>query len=962
MKNSDQDKNKPVVDSAVSADESADKTRIAPSEKKRDSQLSNTENSNQIRDDKTRIAKNPKVQGGADDKTRFAPGKSRQSLSDAQGSSDIHDQSMTQDDSNSQDLSDDKTRIAPNKPSDPDATQFRPSERRGSKSSAARHEPAKADEPSANATRNRRASDSEQEDASPRQGNLLKKRFILEKVLGAGGMGVVYKAKDLVKVEAGDKDPYVAIKVLTEEFKEHPEAFVALQRESRKTQRIAHPNIVNVHDFDKDKSQVFMTMEYLEGKPLDQLIRQYKSTGLPSDDSINILRDLCQALIYAHEQKIIHSDFKPGNIFVTDKGVTKIFDFGIARAVAKAEHYEENLDDKTIFDAGDLGALTPAYASLEMLDGLEPDVRDDIYALGCVAYELFTGTHPFNKIPADEAHRQKLKPKKINGISRRLWKAIEKSLSFKREDRLASAEEFLELMSEDKSSYKIPMMMLFTLVVLFVVYFQFFREQAQIADESEIRNELEYTLRIENYRDALEELLVTQSFTESWETDLWTEFDGVSQLLGSSDTWLASSTNQEFIQFVEGNKAWQLSTRQTIYASYLEKIRTSLTDKSFEQAESLITNAYRYVQDTAELDAERKQLDELLAQQKEMLAEEQRKAALAAEQEKIRKANEAKFAAENAARQKEKEAAAKKLREFNLALSNVEEQLQCTSTSLTMRNLTTAVEKLRSVDMNRYKKAEANLVSSLASCIGQIGKTQPERATELKKGSLRLFNRNKVIAAVEIIPRDPCDKSLAGLGARGKRATCKDPIANLGNGPDLVVIPAQRGIKAFAIGKYEVSVADLNLFCKDSKSCPEETTTNPEMPATNINLSKVNSYLTWLSVKTGKKYRLPTKNEWLYAAKSKRVALDPNRNCRLNTRGITKGDSLVRTDLGRQNGWGLVNYVGNASEWVYDKGRKLTAIGGSYNISMEKCNISTAVTHNGEADSYTGFRVLRELK
>src|SRR5690606_7193219 len=123
-------------------------------------------------------------------------------------------------------------------------------------------------------------------------------------------MGVVYKAKDLLKIEAQDRDPYVAIKVLSEEFKTHPEAFIALQRESRKSQRIAHPNIVNVHDFDRDSDTVFMTMEYLEGKPLDKLISQYRSTGLPEDDAWKILEGICAALIHAHAEQIIHSDFK----------------------------------------------------------------------------------------------------------------------------------------------------------------------------------------------------------------------------------------------------------------------------------------------------------------------------------------------------------------------------------------------------------------------------------------------------------------------------------------------------------------------------------------------------------------------------------------------------------------------------------------------------------------------------
>src|SRR5690606_34718027 len=144
---------------------------------------------------------------------------------------------------------------------------------------------------------------------------IIKNRFVFEELLGAGGMGVVYKAKDLLKVEAQDRDPYVAIKVLSDEFKAHPEAFIALQRESRKTQRIAHAIIIYVHDYDRDDNKDFMTMEYLDGKPLDKLISKYRYIGLPTEEVWKILNGICSALIYAHGQHIIHSDFKPGNIF-----------------------------------------------------------------------------------------------------------------------------------------------------------------------------------------------------------------------------------------------------------------------------------------------------------------------------------------------------------------------------------------------------------------------------------------------------------------------------------------------------------------------------------------------------------------------------------------------------------------------------------------------------------------------
>ena len=788
-------------------------------------------------------------------------------------------------------------------------------------------------------------------------GGLLKQRFVLEKVLGAGGMGVVYKAKDLVKVEAGDKEPYLAIKVLNDEFKEHPEAFIALQRESRKTQRIAHPNIVNVHDFDKDGDTVFMTMEYLEGKPLDQLIRQYKSTGLPSDEAQNIIKNICRALIYAHDQNIIHSDFKPGNIFVTDRGVTKVFDFGIARAVAKAEHLEESIEDRTIFDAGDLGALTPSYASFEMLDGMEPDIRDDIYALGCVAYELFTGSHPFNKVPADEAKRQNLKAKRINHITRRQWKAIEKALSFEREDRVASVKEFLNLMSKVDTSYKLPIAVFVSAIVFTFVYFSFLTETPTEISETEIRSEVEYRIRLENYRSSLSSLVDKPDFSGVWEESIWSQFQGVRKLLEASEHWLGTSTNIEFKNYVQESIVWMNSSKKSVFNLYWERIQKTKEANEFTVLENLITNAYRYTEDHVALDLEMQLLKEAVAAQ-EKIAEERRKEKLAKENLE-REKNEKLVSTPTTKTTSPKKI---KAQQFDIALSNVQEQLKCQSNKLNMRNLDTAIQKLRSVDRTRYRKLEGNLVSLLTNCISQIAKLFPERAVEFKKHSLRIFPNNKSLAAIVIVPRDPCDRALAGLGARGKRATCKDPIPNLTAGPDLVVIPGKSRIKTFALGKHEVSVAEWNVFCKNSKSCTEIKSDDPRLPATGMSVQSVEKYLQWLSKKTKRKYRLPTKNEWVYAAAGRRVSLDPNRNCKLNTRGIKKGDRFVRSSIGAQNSWGLINYVGNASEWVYDKGRKLVAVGGSYNDPMEQCNISTYLEHNGNPDVLTGFRVLRELK
>ena len=104
---------------------------------------------------------------------------------------------------------------------------------------------------------------------------VLKQRFVLDEKLGSGGMGTVYRAKDLRKVEARDRHPYVAVKVLNDDFRAHPEAFIALQREAAKSQALSHRNIVSIFDFDKDGDVPFIIMELLEGRELADLLRAY---------------------------------------------------------------------------------------------------------------------------------------------------------------------------------------------------------------------------------------------------------------------------------------------------------------------------------------------------------------------------------------------------------------------------------------------------------------------------------------------------------------------------------------------------------------------------------------------------------------------------------------------------------------------------------------------------------------
>ena len=824
-----------------------------------------------------------------------------------------------------------KTRIQPRTPGKRDVTRIAPAARKI--------------ESGQDKTRISPAIESNQQSAGNKTAShILKDRFILEEVLGTGGMGVVYKAKDILKVEAQDRDPYVAIKVLSEEFKAHPEAFISLQRESRKSQRIAHPNIVNVYDFDRDDDTVFMTMEFLDGEALDELIARYSSTGLPTDDAWEIIRGMTSALIHAHAEKIIHSDFKPGNVFVTKKGLAKVFDFGIARAVAQVEHLEGRPNDQTLFDAGNLGALTPAYASLEMLEGEEPDVRDDIYALGCVAYEMLTGEHPYNKLPADEAERQGLKPKRISHIKKRQWRAIEQAIAFRREDRIASVKDFADQITPKLKSAN---WLVSSLAILFAIgisaYFLIFKEAPKVPEFSEfdIRNELELKIRIDFLKEDVELLLKDADFSDRWQDAVWKDISDLTVLTKGEDIWVDQQ-------------------KQIIFSLYIEQIEIGIRNRQYTQAENFVENAKRYSTEESRLD----ELGQLIitgrkhkAARQKLLAKqtaEDKKKSLAKQQLRAQQAAERK-------QQQDQQQAEMKARsqQFNIALDNLNNQLKCQS-GLNMRNFETAVKKLQQLNPGEYAGLEPGIINTLAACIIQIGKSFPERARAAQNYALKLFN-STVLSSISIKSRDPCDASLAGLGARGKRAICKDKLKVSGYGPEMVVIPGSSKFGLFAIGKYEVNVGEINAYCKISTACTV-LKQDSQMPVSDIPLSLAESYLRWLSQQSGKKYRLPRKIEWIHAVKSRGKGLDPNRNCALSTRGFEKGGSLVKSSIGKQNPWGLVNYVGNAQEWVYGIGRSLQAVGGSFREPMESCTITSSRNHGGNADSHTGFRVLREIE
>jgi serine/threonine protein kinase len=266
---------------------------------------------------------------------------------------------------------------------------------------------------------------------------LINGRFLLKEEIGSGGMGIVFRAIDRRKTEARDPNPQVALKILNSQVARHPAALMALQREARKAQSLAHPNVATVFDFDRDDDLAYMTMELLRGRSLEEVLRD-ESKKLDREAALSVVRGIAEGLAYAHRKGIVHSDLKPGNVFLTDEGVTKILDFGIARAMPGV-----TAGPRDLFDASSLGAGTLAYATAEMIGGGDPHPADDVYALGLIAYQLFTGKHPYQRLSAPKAREAGLKAAPPPGLSRRQWRVLEQSLSFDRELRPRDAGEFL---------------------------------------------------------------------------------------------------------------------------------------------------------------------------------------------------------------------------------------------------------------------------------------------------------------------------------------------------------------------------------------------------------------------------------------------------------------------------------------------------------------------------------------
>jgi TolB-like protein/Tfp pilus assembly protein PilF len=209
--------------------------------------------------------------------------------------------------------------------------------------------------------------------------------YEIQSPLGAGGMGEVYRATD---TKLG-RD--VALKVLPSEMANDPERLARFRREAKALAQLDHPNIVTIHSVEECDGVHFLTMQLVEGLPLDRVIPK---GGLPVEQIVEIAGALGDALAAAHEKGIVHRDLKPANVMVSEDGRVKVLDFGLAKDVGRASPGNATLTSDSRTQVGVVMG-TPAYMSPEQTSGRPLDHRTDIFSLGVVLHEMATGRRPF---------------------------------------------------------------------------------------------------------------------------------------------------------------------------------------------------------------------------------------------------------------------------------------------------------------------------------------------------------------------------------------------------------------------------------------------------------------------------------------------------------------------------------------------------------------------------------------
>lgn len=255
--------------------------------------------------------------------------------------------------------------------------------------------------------------------ADLRPGDVLRDRYRLVAIVGQGAIGTVWEAIDQNLVGVPEESQRLAIKVLRRDVVEQPPLISPLLTEFVHLRSLSHPNIVRVHDFDRDGDAVFMTMELLTGAPLGRILSVRNGTALERGHAYTIIREIGAALTHAHSRGVTHGDLNPENIFLTRCGEVRVVNF----------------------DTSTVGA---------------PEASDDLFALACLAYLLLSGKHPFTNRTAIEARAAGSSPLRPTQLTTAQWTALQEGLGLGRDRRPSNVAEWVSRLEPPAALQPLP--------------------------------------------------------------------------------------------------------------------------------------------------------------------------------------------------------------------------------------------------------------------------------------------------------------------------------------------------------------------------------------------------------------------------------------------------------------------------------------------------------------------------
>jgi serine/threonine protein kinase len=274
--------------------------------------------------------------------------------------------------------------------------------------------------------------------AQVREGAILRDRYVLGASLAESGRSIVFAAQDLRRDAGAGESSDVAIKLLSEDQRPSTAAVARLKREFRQTQALRHPGAVRMYDLDCDRDTWFITMERLHGVSLKRRLEREPGRALNTAEAFRIAFACADVLDYAHQHGTPHGDFKPGNVFLDESGAVKVLDFGAAAEISRTTAEADP-------DAGAIPrSATRSYASPEVLDGLAPEPRDDVFSFACVVYAMLAGRHPFDRVPANDARDASREAPPLPQLAPAQNAALLKGLAWVRAERPGSAQALMQ--------------------------------------------------------------------------------------------------------------------------------------------------------------------------------------------------------------------------------------------------------------------------------------------------------------------------------------------------------------------------------------------------------------------------------------------------------------------------------------------------------------------------------------